>query len=98
MLPTEAIVITGKNSMYISSSYQKYTQLFFNLGVERFSNYSGYSDSFEWNGVHIDTSSIDENNRRFCTIVAIDAVFYTNPRTQFYPKNLRRELNKVLTP
>jgi len=64
-------------------------------GVERFSKYNGYGDSFEWDGVHVDVTPIDKSNRRYCTIVAIDAIFYRDPRTQFYPKNLRRELNKA---
>lgn len=63
--------------------------------MERFSEYSGYADSFMWNGVHVDVTPTDENNRRYCTIVAIDAIFYRDPSTQFHPKNLRRELNKV---
>lgn len=63
--------------------------------MERFSDYSGYSDSFEWNGAHVDITPVDENNRRYCTVVAIDAIFYRDPRIQFNPKNLRRELNKV---
>lgn len=66
------------------------------VGVERFSDYNGYADSFEWDGVHVDVTPIDNNNRRYCTVVAIDAIFYRDPKTQFYPKNLRRELNKVL--
>lgn len=63
--------------------------------MERFSEYNGYSDSFEWDGVHVDVTPINDNNRRHCTVVAIDAIYYRDPRIQFYPKNLRRELNKV---
>lgn len=64
--------------------------------MERFSKYCGYADSFEWCGIHVDDTPKDENNRRYCTIVAIDAIFYRDPVTQFQPKNLRRELNKVI--
>lgn len=63
--------------------------------MERFSNYTGYADCFEWDGVHVDDTPIDDNHRRYCTVVAIDAIFYRDPKFQFLPKNLRRELNKV---
>jgi len=63
--------------------------------VERFSDYSGYADSFEWKGVHLDVTPVDENNRRYTTVVAIDALYYSDPKTQFKIKNLRRELHKV---
>lgn len=63
--------------------------------MERFSEYSGYADSFEWDGVYVDVTPVNDNNRRHCTVVAIDAIFYRDPRIQFNPKNLRRELNKV---
>ncbi|VVC35590.1 Hypothetical protein CINCED_3A006843 [Cinara cedri] len=63
-------------------------------GVQRFSNYSGYADSFEWDGVHVDITPVDNNNRRHCTVVAIDAIYYRDPKVQFTPKSLKRELNK----
>lgn len=63
--------------------------------MERFSNYSGYADSFEWDGIHVEVTPVDTNNRRYCTIVAIDAEPYFDHKVQFYPKHLRRELNKV---
>lgn len=63
--------------------------------MERFSNYSGYANSFEWDGVHTDVTPTDGNNRRYCTVMAIDAYFYGSSRIQYFPKYLRRELNKV---
>ncbi|XP_050433324.1 poly(ADP-ribose) glycohydrolase-like isoform X2 [Adelges cooleyi] len=64
-------------------------------GAERFNDYSGYSNSFKWDGNYTDNTPIDDNYRRYCTVVAIDAIYFQNPQMQFAPKNLRRELNKA---
>jgi len=71
-----------------------HTEAIIITGVERFSNYSGYANSFEWKGVHLDVTPVDENNRRYTTVVAIDALYYSDPKNQFKTKNLRRELHK----
>ncbi|XP_025207633.1 poly(ADP-ribose) glycohydrolase [Melanaphis sacchari] len=71
-----------------------HTEAIIITGVERFSDYSGYANSFEWKGVHLDVTPVDENNRRYTTIVAIDALYYSDPKNQFKTKNLRRELHK----
>ncbi|XP_027845284.2 poly(ADP-ribose) glycohydrolase [Aphis gossypii] len=71
-----------------------HTEAIIITGVERFSDYSGYADSFVWKGVHLDVTPVDENNRRYTTVVAIDALYYSDPKTQFKTKNLRRELHK----
>ncbi|XP_050433328.1 poly(ADP-ribose) glycohydrolase-like isoform X2 [Adelges cooleyi] len=65
-------------------------------GAERFNDYSGYSKSFKWGGNYTDDTPIDDNShRRYCTVVAIDALYFRNPKLQFDPKNLSRELNKA---
>ncbi|XP_022175441.1 poly(ADP-ribose) glycohydrolase isoform X1 [Myzus persicae] len=71
-----------------------HTEAIIITGVERFSDYSGYANSFEWKGVHLDVTPVDDNNRRYTTIVAIDALYYNDPKNQFKTKNLRRELHK----
>lgn len=63
--------------------------------MERFSNYSGYANTFKWKSAHLDVTPVDDHNRRYTTIVAIDALYYTDPTNQFKTKNLRRELHKV---
>ena len=63
--------------------------------MERFSDYSGYANSFEWKGAHLDVTPVDDYNRRYTTVVAIDALYYNEPKNQFKTKNLRRELHKV---
>uniref|UniRef100_A0A8C1ZT06 poly(ADP-ribose) glycohydrolase n=1 Tax=Cyprinus carpio TaxID=7962 RepID=A0A8C1ZT06_CYPCA len=64
-------------------------------GAEQFSRYSGYSDSFRWEGDHDDQTPRDEWQRRCTEIVAIDALHYSQFLEQFRPENMSRELNKA---
>ncbi|XP_049814518.1 poly(ADP-ribose) glycohydrolase [Schistocerca nitens] len=65
------------------------------IGCERFSNYKGYGDNFEWSGDHCDTTPRDSSGRRLCSITAIDALAFRNPNMQYTPSNITRELNKA---
>ncbi|KAL1264913.1 hypothetical protein QQF64_005268 [Cirrhinus molitorella] len=64
-------------------------------GTEQFSRYSGYSQTYRWDGNHDDQTPRDEWQRRCTEIVAIDALHYSNFLEQFHPENMRRELNKA---
>ncbi|XP_051769602.1 poly(ADP-ribose) glycohydrolase-like isoform X2 [Ctenopharyngodon idella] len=64
-------------------------------GTEQFSRYSGYSDTYRWDGNHDDQTPRDEWQRRVTEIVAIDALHYRNFLQQFHPENMTRELNKA---
>ncbi|MGH0119718.1 UNVERIFIED_CONTAM: hypothetical protein FKN15_058671 [Acipenser sinensis] len=64
-------------------------------GVERFSNYSGYAESYRWSGIHRDDTARDDWQRICTEIVAIDAVKYRRFLEQFIPEKIRRELNKA---
>ncbi|RWS08243.1 poly(ADP-ribose) glycohydrolase-like isoform X3 [Dinothrombium tinctorium] len=68
-------------------------------GTEQFSQYIGYADTFRYKGDFIDTTSIDEFNRRNTQIVAIDALYFNfNSRElQYQPECFHRELNKAYT-
>ena len=66
------------------------------IGPERFSNYSGYSDSFEWSGNHNDVTPVDTLARRNTFVTAIDAMIVHKYTDQFRPFALRRELDKAL--
>lgn len=44
------------------------------VGVERFSNYTGYGSSFRFSGDHVDKKEVDVLGRRKTRIVAIDAL------------------------
>ncbi|XP_066150021.1 poly(ADP-ribose) glycohydrolase-like [Euwallacea fornicatus] len=64
-------------------------------GAERYNNYTGYGDSFEWTGDHEDNTPFDPYGRRRITICVIDATHFNKPRDQFHPSSMLRELNKA---
>lgn len=64
-------------------------------GVERFSKYEGYSSSFKWIGDFVDETPRDNSGRRKTSVVAIDALFFKQPNSQFKMSNVIRELNKA---
>ncbi|RZC86753.1 hypothetical protein C5167_030104 [Papaver somniferum] len=64
------------------------------VGVERFSNYTGYGNTFLFSGEYSDNKITDFMGRRKTRIIAIDA----SPRLgikQFLVENLVREVNKA---
>lgn len=64
-------------------------------GVEQFNKYSGYSDSFMWDGDFRDQTPRDSWGRRCTTIVAMDAINYRKPVSQYRVGFMERELNKA---
>ncbi|XP_076162442.1 poly(ADP-ribose) glycohydrolase isoform X2 [Ptiloglossa arizonensis] len=64
-------------------------------GIERYSEYNGYSNSFKWLGDYIDETPRDSSGRRLTSIVAIDALYFKQPQSQFSISNITRELNKA---
>lgn len=67
------------------------------MGSERFSDYTGYSDSFCFGGDHQDATSRDGWGRMRTTIVAIDALEFSRwgASDEFRQRNVERELNKA---
>uniref|UniRef100_A0A1I8H247 poly(ADP-ribose) glycohydrolase n=1 Tax=Macrostomum lignano TaxID=282301 RepID=A0A1I8H247_9PLAT len=65
-------------------------------GFERFSNYTGYANSCQWDGDHQDARSIGLDRRRRSHLVAMDALKFSNWREQFCRNNINRELHKAL--
>lgn len=65
------------------------------LGVERYNDYSGYGDSFEWAGDHVDKTPFDVYGRRKTTICVIDATRFSKPYDQYQSSLMLREINKV---
>lgn len=65
------------------------------FGVERFSDYSGYSRSLVFKGEHYDNIEMDNKNRRKTIISAIDAIHFYRPEIQFRSSNILREINKA---
>ena len=66
------------------------------VGAERYSDYSGYSDTFEWSGDHYDVTPVDPLGRRRSCVAAIDALIVRKFSDQFRPWAIRRELDKAL--
>lgn len=64
-------------------------------GPQCYSEYSGYSDTYSWEGPHTDTTERDRWMRRCTKIVAIDAIKFKNEQQQFEMRNVDRELNKA---
>ena len=68
-------------------------------GHERYSNYSGYASSFQFNGNHVDPTEIDtsasQGNKMKSYLVAIDALYFRNEGPQYSKYNIERELNKA---
>ncbi|XP_051896901.1 poly(ADP-ribose) glycohydrolase-like isoform X2 [Pristis pectinata] len=64
-------------------------------GAQRYSDYTGYSDTYRWVRSHCDSTPRDSWLRRCTEIVAIDAINFGNPRHQYKPRYLERELTKA---
>ncbi|XP_054454734.1 poly(ADP-ribose) glycohydrolase isoform X2 [Anoplopoma fimbria] len=64
-------------------------------GTQQYSKYTGYSQTYQWDGSHQDTTPRDGWQRRCTEIVAIDALQFRNFLEQFHPEKLNRELNKA---
>ena len=64
-------------------------------GAERYSYYSGYAQTFKWQGPFTDNTLSDSWGRKTTQVVAIDALVFRNHWAQFQPDLLQRELNKA---
>ncbi|KAA8581435.1 hypothetical protein FQN60_003016 [Etheostoma spectabile] len=64
-------------------------------GTQQYSKYTGYGQTYQWDGSHQDTIPSDGWQRRCTEIVAIDALQFKNFLEQFRPEKLNRELNKA---
>uniref|UniRef100_A0A8C9XCZ3 poly(ADP-ribose) glycohydrolase n=1 Tax=Sander lucioperca TaxID=283035 RepID=A0A8C9XCZ3_SANLU len=64
-------------------------------GTQQYSKYTGYGQTYQWDGSHQDTIPSDGWQRRCTEIVAIDALQFKNFLEQFRPERLNRELNKA---
>ncbi|KAF6016901.1 PARG [Bugula neritina] len=64
-------------------------------GAEKYSNYKGYGDSFEFDGDHTDITAFDDIGRRYRHIIGMDASYYSNTLTQYQMNHVIRELNKA---
>jgi len=66
------------------------------IGVEQFSCYSGYGDSFRFEGRMKDSTDRDTSGRRLSCLVAMDAIRFSGDKElQFRKDKVERELNKA---
>jgi len=65
------------------------------VGAEQFSNYSGYSDTFQFTGRYKDSVVRDSSGRKETSIVAMDAIRFVHNKDQYSVRNIDRELNKA---
>ncbi|CAF2085662.1 unnamed protein product [Rotaria magnacalcarata] len=69
----------------------------FLIGCERYSSYKGYAHSFKFAGNYTDKTPRDSWGRLWCHVVAMDAIYFQNPSTQYHMKSIERELLKAYT-
>ncbi|XP_034040439.1 poly(ADP-ribose) glycohydrolase isoform X2 [Thalassophryne amazonica] len=73
----------------------EYNECLIVTGTEQYSKYTGYAESYKWNGSFKDETPRDEWQRRCTEIVALDALKYRHFLEQFHPEKMTRELNKA---
>jgi poly(ADP-ribose) glycohydrolase len=64
-------------------------------GSEQYSSYSGYGDSFKFEMDYQDDTGFDNWNRKDVEVVAIDALSFRFPKSQFSEAKVIRELKKA---
>ncbi|CAF0977943.1 unnamed protein product [Adineta ricciae] len=69
----------------------------FLIGCERFSQYKGYGDSFQFAEDYIDDTPRDNWGRKWSHVVAMDALYFDKPEVQYAMQYIDRELIKAFT-
>ncbi|CAF1058003.1 unnamed protein product [Rotaria sordida] len=69
----------------------------FLIGCERYSSYRGYANSFQFDGDYIDNTPKDNWGRKWSHLVAMDAICFRDPSTQYDMECVDRELLKAYT-
>ncbi|KAL3285060.1 hypothetical protein HHI36_019184 [Cryptolaemus montrouzieri] len=64
-------------------------------GVERFSSYIGYGETFKWSANFTDETPFDRFGRRQTTVVVMDATCFFKEEKQYLPHEILRELGKA---
>ncbi len=63
-------------------------------GCERFSSYTGYASTFKFSNDYVDETARDGWLRMHTEVLAMDAIYFRNPKIQFEESKIVRELNK----
>ncbi|CAF4520641.1 unnamed protein product [Rotaria sp. Silwood2] len=69
----------------------------FLIGCERYCSYKGYGFGFRFNNDYVDNTPRDSWGRSMCHVVAIDAICFSDRRSQFSMETTERELIKAYT-
>ncbi|CAF2523897.1 unnamed protein product [Rotaria sp. Silwood2] len=69
----------------------------FLIGCERYSSYKGYANSFQFDRDFEDNTTRDNWGRRWCHVVAMDAIYFRKSSDQYNMKLVERELLKAYT-
>ncbi|CAF3456477.1 unnamed protein product [Rotaria socialis] len=69
----------------------------FLIGCERYSSYIGYADSFQYGGNYDDNTPKDNWGRKWCHVVAMDAIYFRHASAQYDMHCVDRELLKAYT-
>ncbi|CAF1569627.1 unnamed protein product [Rotaria magnacalcarata] len=69
----------------------------FLIGCERYASYEGYADSFQFGGNYKDNTPKDNWGRKWCHVVAMDAIRFPDQRSQYNMKYIDRDLLKAYT-
>merc|ERR1712226_1548314 len=66
-------------------------------GAEQYCSYSGYGDTFCFEGQYKDTTEVDSSNRKLTSVVAMDAIKFSkgDSEFQFRAPEVLRELKKA---
>ncbi|CAF0809366.1 unnamed protein product [Rotaria sp. Silwood1] len=83
-------------SLLVCEMMQK-NECIFLIGCERYSSYKGYANSFQFGGNYEDKTPRDSWGRRWCHVVAMDAIYFRRPSDQYNIKLIERELLKAYT-
>jgi poly(ADP-ribose) glycohydrolase len=63
-------------------------------GAEQYSSYSGYGNNFKFKSNYQDDTPFDKWNRKDVEVLAIDALSFRFPKSQFSEAKIIRELKK----
>ncbi|CAF4622706.1 unnamed protein product [Rotaria magnacalcarata] len=69
----------------------------FLIGCERYSSYRSYADSFRFDGNYEDKVAKDNWGRKWCHVVAMDAMYFADPSLQYDMQHVDRDLLKAYT-
>ncbi|CAF3789345.1 unnamed protein product [Rotaria sp. Silwood1] len=83
-------------SLLVCEAMEK-NECIFLIGCEQYSKYKGYGDSFKYDGDFRDNTPRDSWGRRWCHVVAIDAIYFREPSEQYHMTLVERELLKAYT-